>query len=559
MRRRFSCRGDKNGGMALEALVTILLSVVAIFVLLNLFVNLFLHTPTNLKIAQDNAKSIVEFVDFSKRHYGKSNECFTLLRLKNLENFQVETGNQIYFYIIDKKGVYILKKETFQLILEGESDESTIRSNSVKPYYFGNKEYELNILMEKLSGVQVIGDILRWLHDTLNVLTWLSDEKTNPQLEKDFFYRTELISSDYIILIPKFGKELLGYDISIGDKWGFIELLKDNQNTLKALNHERFSGAGNRILNEFYYESHYLVYKPDKNIFPSYTSASEHFIKQNLCEFDNYLLDISTKRHRNIEGYDDELNKYKVYEFNDYKIIVRNNDPICLLNNKQVECRGKSGERIKSFDVDSIKKEFEVEEISESFVDKTEEEFLLDLFTPINFAKKITKRDFDVDLVFSFDFLQSFADRNPNYKVYELEGYNLNDCREDICNYLLYNFRSGVMYFYDNKYSNDFVSFDISYLFKDKLDDPNPDRNVLFASEEIPRWKEIYKIFFNVNEKGELREIDFDIRRFDRNWAYGGDRYFFILDIPIPNSGEVYKVVISKEQWNKISPKLAER
>ncbi len=128
MRRRFSCRRDRNGLMALEALLAILLSVAALVSLLFIFINIFLGgQPTNLEIAKDNARSIADFIDYysikSSSYYSDMTNCFGILKLFNLENFQIKekSDGENYFYVITTDSVYILKLEDYPKFVEGKS------------------------------------------------------------------------------------------------------------------------------------------------------------------------------------------------------------------------------------------------------------------------------------------------------------------------------------------------------------------------------------------------------------------------------------------------------
>ena len=105
----------RKGILALDALIGTILSVIALFFIFQVFVSAFLQTPSNLKIAEGNAKSIVEFVNFNLNKdldYNNFENCFSVLKLNFLENYQYKEDNQKnnYFYILNNKGVHIVKK-----------------------------------------------------------------------------------------------------------------------------------------------------------------------------------------------------------------------------------------------------------------------------------------------------------------------------------------------------------------------------------------------------------------------------------------------------------------
>ena len=556
MKRRFSNRKSKKGLMSLEALVGILLSVAAMLALITLFVSLFLNTPTNLEIAKDNARSIIDFVEFSKENYGHKEECYTLLKLKNLDNYQIEEEDGNYFHVVDRRGVHILKIEVFDEILGG-IDEGIINENSVKTYYFGQEEggigerfrkqkYEMNILMEELDLKAVTTDIITWAATGVGIVLAVYTSPTvigtvlftaavvgvsvvNDVLNNYFYSDIELIGSKYIIIFPKFGKEFLDFD---------IPFVVDNQNILVAVNFERVDDENiifkfiDSVRDEVYFNSHYLVYKPSKNIFPSYTSYAENTIKHKLCGLENYLLESSKRKFNSFDEYSRELNKYKVYDFDNRKIVFKP-EPVCFLGKQQSECESDYF----PFDEDRIKDTYGVEEIREYYIDKPEDEFFSDLLAPINV--KIEGGDLRSYLWRFWE--DDFEDKFPNNVLLYSEEIT---CEEKVfCKRLIYDESSGIAYFYDEDYLNNFARFENSYLFKEGQPDQEP---------------ETYDVFFNVDESGNLKKINFKRKLFyhaprDIDSDDYGDDYGYFYVLSIPYSGKIRRVIISEKQWDSIS------
>ena len=554
MKWRFSYRRSKKGLMSLEALVGILLSVAAMLALISLFVSLFLNTPTNLEIAKDNARSIIDFVDFSRESYGHKKECYTLLKLKNLDNYQIEEEDGNYFHVVDRKGVHILKMEVFHEILGG-IDEGIINENSVKTYYFGQKKgeifrkqrYEMNILMEKLDTWAVVTDIATWVVEGVFVVVTIYSGGSaafitipagilvalgNDALDNYFYSDIELTDSEYIIIFPKFGKDFLGFD---------IPFVVDNQNILVAISSERIERDGffwfidafiNDARDEIYFDSHYLVYKPSENIFPSYTSYGEITIKRNLCGLENYLLESSKKKFDGFDKYDQKLNKYKVYEFGSRKIIFKR-EPVCFLDREMAECE----DDYFPFDEERIKDTYGIEEVREYNIDKTKDEFFSDLLAPIN--ARIEEGDLRS---YPWKFRKDdFEDKFSNNVLLYSEDIT---CEENVfCKRLIYDESSGIVYFYDEDNLDYFVRFKNSYLFKERS-----------SHQE----SETYDVFFNIDESGNLKKINFERKLFyhaprdinldDYEGEYG---YFYVLSILHLN--EVRRVIISEKQWDSIS------
>ena len=111
---------NKKAFMALDALIGTMLSVIALFFLLQLmYMFFFQDNDSNLKIAKNDAESIVDFVNTyssspeqNLNPYANYDNCFYILKLQNLENFQLQTKTEkTYSYIINKAGVYIVDNE----------------------------------------------------------------------------------------------------------------------------------------------------------------------------------------------------------------------------------------------------------------------------------------------------------------------------------------------------------------------------------------------------------------------------------------------------------------
>lgn len=136
MRIKFRSVKGRKGLLSLEALLGLILSVMALVFLFQLFSVLFLQTPTNEKIAEQNAKSISEFIDFSKNTYENLDACYSMLKLNNLENFQIDNDKN-YYYILSIDGIYIIDKNQLLVFLD-KKDISLIKK---KPdiYYNENK------------------------------------------------------------------------------------------------------------------------------------------------------------------------------------------------------------------------------------------------------------------------------------------------------------------------------------------------------------------------------------------------------------------------------------
>lgn len=137
---------NKKAIMAMDALIGTILSVIALFFLLQLmYMFFFQNNDENFKIAQSDAQSIVDFVntyssDNKNNPYFDNENCFFMLKLQNLENFQVQKdAKKTYSYVITQKEVLIIDNENIKLFEENLQ----LNSNIVKKSYKFNKPIQI--------------------------------------------------------------------------------------------------------------------------------------------------------------------------------------------------------------------------------------------------------------------------------------------------------------------------------------------------------------------------------------------------------------------------------
>jgi hypothetical protein len=311
---------NKKGILALQAVVTMMLSTLALLLLLQASISfLKLNNPENLDIARDNAQSIVDFIDYSNNKYDNGpNACYTLLKLKNLQNFQLNDQANTYFYLVTNDGVHIYKNEEYivERVIKDDANLRIEREDYIE--FKDNKKY--NIFMEEVDITYEVFNVIFSFTETLLSLAEIGDSLTN--YLRSFFIDDPLIDSgpifDFLYEGIDESKEFLyDFDTKPSQKivirpkfhWQFCEdeytLTYDNQNILSALNAERITletfsdesrNALSKIwdstadlsqgcLNDYFHDSHYIAYEPKEGIFPSYTSKGEEHIMSNLCEF----------------------------------------------------------------------------------------------------------------------------------------------------------------------------------------------------------------------------------------------------------------------------------
>ncbi len=129
----------KKGLLALETLVVLIISVIALFFILKVLMSFLLTSNSNEQIAISNAMSIKEFVDNSLK--SDIDNCFNFISLNHLSNFQV--GDYEFVYIIDNLGVSLVSSKNLNKVLSGD-----IENIIYKKIYFSES---VNLFMDETS------------------------------------------------------------------------------------------------------------------------------------------------------------------------------------------------------------------------------------------------------------------------------------------------------------------------------------------------------------------------------------------------------------------------
>ncbi len=204
---------NKKGFLALESLTSIILSVIALVFLFQLFINFFLQTPTNENIAEQNAKSMSDFVNYftTSPDYKNMNNCFNILKLEKLTNFQFYTDNykDNYDYIIDNKAIYVVKHSSKeQIFISGEYEKYRVAKF---PF-----EKEMKIVYDNTDNWD-----LNWITSIGLITDELTLELENKPSENKFYYlEPNLASTGEKILsdIDFLSDETNKYKITFMDK-----------------------------------------------------------------------------------------------------------------------------------------------------------------------------------------------------------------------------------------------------------------------------------------------------------------------------------------------------
>ncbi|MDA3856132.1 MAG: hypothetical protein PF569_07790 [Candidatus Woesearchaeota archaeon] len=226
--------------------------------IVSLFSKVFLQTPTNEKIVDYNARSIVSFVDFSSKKYSTEENCYTMLKLENLENYQFTEDGRNYFYVIGKKGldtgVYIIKMEYLKNVYETES------LNDVPAKFYKFKQDDIKLMLDDTAD----------LGFTLNVEIFsFGGVDTNLKLEEDV---------RFILLVPDF-------DVKLG--MFTVEFLNKNQNVLRGKiykNDDEEEPEGFHLGFNSYNGELFLTKSDYSNSLIGYKSCFSNEISQNYYE-----------------------------------------------------------------------------------------------------------------------------------------------------------------------------------------------------------------------------------------------------------------------------------
>ncbi len=531
MRRAQNSSGTK-GIMALEALIGTILSVVALVFLFQIFAWLLFDGETNLSIAIQNANSIVEFKQYSQEKYKDYSSCFTMLKLENLENYQIENNEadfNYYFYVITKEGIGIYNMKDFPLLRE---DYNNI--NNIKQSYF--VEFEVDTLLHRENiNLEIIKN---YISDISSFFISNVEEVYNP---------INIIENNFIILRPKFNLELFDYEI-----WG----TDDNQKKLIAYDSYNFNidnwfeNMYNEINKAFFYDTSYLIFEPQQGIFYAYSTRLQNYVEKNLCQYQHFAnikftsLFKTNEELINFLFYDTiyglkEINSNEIYLEINYKeeeIICNfyesSFENICnLLKNENIE-----EEKIQKYMFDIINLDpnyLNIETFNKKSI-KTNEYIINNFLGRELFItdkkRKITIEDFD-----TFNYLWenqksyfSFFGDDDNLIALSVNDPFVN-CNNELCNYIIYDTRTGEIYRYNELIQN-FVS-----------------TNTFYFTKDIINNGENYNLYL-----GNIEVSNFKIELFDKENDIIDDMVFFSFRIKNIENQEIYDVILSKIQIDMI-------
>lgn len=513
--------------LSLETLIRLILSGLVLIILLGVFLSIInMERVSNKSIAVQNAISIGEFIDFSISNTQDSNNCYTLLKLFNLENFQSKEEGENFVYIITIDGIFVEPLS----FLEEENKEINLRN----PIY----EFENNI----------------------NIYY---DKTYVPNFFTSFFFNSDeeiILGSklDYILLSPSFGSK--------------VDLI-DNQKKLQGLVYVK-NDAQNYGFNNI--DSKYLILNKKGefyNLFISNEAFSNNYAKRNLCLFNSISNSIRINELSSGIGEKiDHINYIVNWNLFSQGVILNesftwNNGPICKYNNNSVNCVDLFSENL---NLNNILPYYNIDINSFNNIDYIR---FIDLIKEYSLTKRDEKEDIIIKHFFKekdFDNLDKNQETKRNINFYDLfssykedgktititeindkmispkrsfliikNNININACKTDICNAIFFQNNEVYFYLYSRKELNEeiyyFYSFDLNYLRQDLNNN----------------------LFFNGNKilnKEELEYNNHDIVKLTINFSN-----LNLLDIP-EEIGSLYfngdvDVLINKDQLNFIQLK----
>lgn len=328
---------NKKGLMALDFLIGIILSTLALFALIAFFGDKFFVMPENEKIAQDNMNSIMDFFDIIDEKYsGNYKNCFANFKLTNLENFQFSENNldDNYFYLLsienNQSYIYIFKLNRYENLLEEFDNKNFDLSN----WEYKEKIDINNFLFDETDGGSIIG----YLIDEFNPVPFFDYIYSLGQADK----KLKLVNNKvkYFILVPK----LLDNSNFVSSKGKKLFFEEYSQNILKPV----------IILNDGdkeEYEPRKLVYRPrDKSIFIPNSDLTNLLIDTDLCSNED-VLNLHTLSFYNKKE-NGKFSNIDKFDFMNNEILIDVNvespkcsqrfswkrKPICKENNKEIDC-----------------------------------------------------------------------------------------------------------------------------------------------------------------------------------------------------------------------------
>lgn len=537
--QKIDFQNNRKGILAWDSLLSLILSTVALVILVGAIASIFLETPTNLKIAKDNADSIKEFVEYSSSgKYGKLDSCFNILRLHHLENFQFAEGDdnsKNYFYVIDSTHIYVIPfkyKDKFY-------DDKNPRVLAV---------YDVELDLK--SGVDINFDKTdqgSWYSGEIDIIPFLITISFGQSDE-----RLSIASpAEFIVLLPHISD---GSFVDEKVSKIFFESYSQNRFDSEVV----FSNGDEKSV-----DANYLVYRnQDNKLFVSGGVVSDMIIDKYLCSFlyldkkDAYvwltqkdangdftnLDEIPYTNNRVVLSYKFDNNGIASYHVNSF---VWDSEPKCFDSDVEIDCTSV----FENFDcemkfvdfMDMAGAFFKDAKLDDGEFKISLEELTLD---------EIAEGDVNVDFADVFDLYVDDSGKSIN--VYAIDS----DAKEEYVysfaswwgNNLMFNgkeaafsndfaYVNGMAYFYVSGSENDAKYYFFKSNWIQKNDVGEKETEFYFKGKKIEDSKR-----FEVDKYG----ISIPIFQSDDN------EYFYWLKVPVED--KEYDVILTGTQISRILP-----
>lgn len=470
-KKRYNSYNKKGIVFSLEALVGTILSTIAlIFIMTQMLALFFMETPTNEQIVNNNMKSINEFIEFSNERFSDvNNNCYTMLKLKNLENFQFDINNNKNYFIV------ISETEISSHPLSELSKIDTI--NDFDKIEILNKdklkvpvELYLDDTSDSILSVSVYGQKMGSLQNNLVL---------NKKINK-------------IVLIPNYKMDLWFVEAQFGP-------IKSNQNIIVGRNYYEIEGSivensplgVNTESNDIYIKQHitypkgfYLGYNPISNkLFLSNSEYSNTFLNYRSCAIENLMSDDYDGSIKENPKYADFINDKLTFDCYSKDLDI-GKDFKFIWSIKGIECPENEGKDCKDYlneDYNDLTYGEFLDKLSKFYLENNKDCDIMKLvdIEPLSLKEledgKIDDINYDLNKMFiEYDNKvkvlegdgKKYLDKNFGDLIFEgLRNKNMKTyCNHKVCDYI--GFKDSIAYFYDIDIDN-FVYFDINFLRKD--------------------------------------------------------------------------------------------
>jgi uncharacterized protein (UPF0333 family) len=412
---------SKKAILSLEYLIHLILSVLALFLILFYFASL-LFNPTNKDIVESNSNSIIEFLEYSNEKFDKYESCYTLLKMRNVENFQIPTKNNednyVYTIGIDN-GNLALWHHKEEIFTNEFNNGDFLRLESGRPYATLDKNIQLKV--DKTSEGAFI-----------NLFGLL-----NADLELDLDEDVE-----YIFFKPVYG---------------FLNGPFENKNLYNFFYKRESSDQIYKLDGD----SSSIVYNPvEKELFVSKSEYTDTLIKRHLCSFKLFLDNVLSSYYAdNPEEIDHPWNRIFFYfesETGDQIFPIRfkwDGEAVCYSGEENLDCNNifnlESDEEIyyRRF-VDLIYDFFKDEELGDNFdngilrvtYEEIDEKHVLENIHKLSFEDVFQEGE-------NFNLLSDEEKKNRNlYRLSIRNPNELNECDKKEC--FLVESKDNFLFFY---------------------------------------------------------------------------------------------------------------